>query len=92
MLLFLENIVSKHAFYLWSEASKFFHERHPTNIFGALACHEFDALCDDYITKPADYHTIFAFYRNSIFGETKELRDTTYYIDWVQLQVFRPCN
>uniref|UniRef100_A0A0R3RZ18 TIR domain-containing protein n=1 Tax=Elaeophora elaphi TaxID=1147741 RepID=A0A0R3RZ18_9BILA len=87
-----ENIVSKHAFYLWAEASKSLVSRHPTVIFGALACHEFNELCDDYISKPNDYHTIFAFKKNDIFGKTKELRDAKYYIDWVQLMIISPAQ
>lgn len=79
-------MLSKHAFYLWAEASKSLASRHPSVIFGALACHEFDELCDDYITKPDDnYHTVFAYKKNDVFGKTKELRDIKYYIDWVQL-------
>ncbi|EJW84488.1 hypothetical protein WUBG_04602 [Wuchereria bancrofti] len=85
LFLNIENIISKHTFYLWAEASKTLILRHSAVIFAALACHEFNELCDDYVTKPSDYHTIFAFKQNNIFGKTKELRDVNYYIDWVQL-------
>ncbi|CAG9531771.1 unnamed protein product [Cercopithifilaria johnstoni] len=88
----IENIISKHTFYLWAEASKSLVSRHPTVQFSALACHEFDDLCDDYITKPNDYHTVFAYRRNNIFGKTKELRDAMYYIDWVQLLILSPAQ
>ncbi|VBB30111.1 unnamed protein product [Acanthocheilonema viteae] len=80
-----DNIISKHIFYLWAEASKSLVLRHPTITFGALACHEFDELCDDYITKPNDYHTVFAYKESDIFGKIGGLRDAKYYIDWVQL-------
>ncbi|KAM3723011.1 Uncharacterized protein ACO02O_06301 [Dirofilaria immitis] len=88
----IENIISKHSFYLWAEASKSLVSRHPTVIFGALACHEFDELCNDYITKPSDYHTIFAFKKNIIFAKTKELRDAKYYIDWIQILMLSPAQ
>uniref|UniRef100_A0A1I7VIG3 Thioredoxin domain-containing protein n=1 Tax=Loa loa TaxID=7209 RepID=A0A1I7VIG3_LOALO len=88
----IEDNVSKHAFYLWAEASKSLVLHHPTLIFGALACHEFDELCADHITKPNDYHTVFAFKTNDIFGKTKELRDAKYYIDWVQLLILSPAQ
>lgn len=88
----IENIISKHTFYLWAEASKTLILRHSTVIFAALACHEFSELCDDYIIKPSDYHTIFAFKQNNIFGKTKELRDANYYIDWVQLLILSPAQ
>lgn len=78
-------MISKHVFYLWAKASESLVLRHPTVIFGALACHEFEELCGDRITKQNDYHTVFAYRKNDIFGKTKELRDAKYYIEWVQL-------
>ncbi|KAL4003411.1 Thioredoxin-like domain family protein [Acanthocheilonema viteae] len=87
-----DNIISKHIFYLWAEASKSLVLRHPTITFGALACHEFDELCDDYITKPNDYHTVFAYKESDIFGKIGGLRDAKYYIDWVQLLTLSPAQ
>uniref|UniRef100_A0A8R1TY87 Uncharacterized protein n=1 Tax=Onchocerca volvulus TaxID=6282 RepID=A0A8R1TY87_ONCVO len=88
----IENIISKHAFYLWANASQSLVLRHPTILFGALACHEFGELCNDYIMEADDYHTIFVFKKNTIFGKTKELCDAKYYIDWVQLLILSPAQ
>ncbi|VDK87101.1 unnamed protein product [Litomosoides sigmodontis] len=88
----IDNMISKHAFYLWAEASKSLVSRHPTVIFGALSCHEFDEFCNDRIARPTDYHTVFAYTKNDIFGKTKELRDAKYYIEWAQLLLLSPAH
>uniref|UniRef100_A0A915Q7T7 Uncharacterized protein n=1 Tax=Setaria digitata TaxID=48799 RepID=A0A915Q7T7_9BILA len=91
----IEDTISKHVFHLWAKASELLvlrYQNDDVTTFGALACHEYDNLCDDYITKVNDYRTIFVFKNNNIFGQTEEIGDLKYYINWVKLLMLSPAQ
>lgn len=78
-------MISRHTFYLWSQASITLTQRYKDAQFGAVPCHINEDLCSDYVTEQSDEHAIFVFRDNKNIARTQYLRDPAYYIEWVDM-------
>uniref|UniRef100_A0A914UN34 Uncharacterized protein n=1 Tax=Plectus sambesii TaxID=2011161 RepID=A0A914UN34_9BILA len=82
VVLFWLNVdaVSKHSFMLWATASTQIAELASDVVVGAVACHDYPAVCDNYVDS---WPKLIAFKDGKKYQTYKVTRDHKLYTDWV---------
>lgn len=82
------NIVSSHAFELWSRLSvrtKDLAEVKKPFVLGSVACHEEKDVCTAFGIDSKHPNSIFAYKNTNLFASLIYIGDEEYYLNWIKM-------
>ncbi|KAH7731187.1 Protein R05D3.9 [Aphelenchoides avenae] len=83
------NVVSTHAFELWSKASELV-KGLDAGAFGAVPCHEEQEVCKAFGISHQDHRTVYVYKDGKKYATQVGLRDEYFYAEWAEMVLNGP--